>query len=221
MVSVMNIIADLIASAILGGIIGAQRQAAHKPAGFRTHLLVALGSCAFMEASRLGGDTRIGAGVITGVGFLGAGSIVRDGLRTRGLTTAASIWAVAAIGLALGFGTPLAYILAAATTLLVFGALAFTDTRLEKLFPRYDVLDVKVSFDLDALGLDDVHRLFAGEGIHAKRTAQLTIRREGGRRLADWQLLLSGKLSRLTQAISTASKTAGVAAIETADSSQP
>ena len=89
-------IVHLIAAAVLGGVIGAQRQAAHKPAGFRTHLLVAVGSCAFMEVSRLTGDSRIAAGVITGIGFLGAGAIVREGLMTRGLTTAASIWAVSA-----------------------------------------------------------------------------------------------------------------------------
>jgi putative Mg2+ transporter-C (MgtC) family protein len=116
-IQTLELVGDLAAAAVLGGVIGAQRQAAHKPAGFRTHLLVALGSCAFMETSRLAGDTRIAAGIITGIGFLGAGAIVREGFVTKGLTTAASIWAVAAIGLALGFGTMLAYELAIVTTI--------------------------------------------------------------------------------------------------------
>ncbi|MBC5810421.1 MAG: MgtC/SapB family protein [Candidatus Eremiobacteraeota bacterium] len=67
-------LAHLLGSAILGGIVGVQRQVSHKAAGFRTHVLVALGSCAFMEISLLSGDDRIAAGVITGIGFLGAGS---------------------------------------------------------------------------------------------------------------------------------------------------
>lgn len=105
----------LLAACILGGIIGFEREyTRHTPAGFRTHVLVSLGSCLVMLISQFAmvayGDrvdmdpTRIGAQVVSGIGFLGAGAIIRHGISVRGLTTAASIWAVACIGLACGIG---------------------------------------------------------------------------------------------------------------------
>ncbi len=105
----------LLAACILGGIIGFEREyTRHTPAGFRTHILVSLGSCLVMLISQFAmvayGDrvdmdpTRIGAQVVSGIGFLGAGAIIRHGISVRGLTTAASIWAVACIGLACGIG---------------------------------------------------------------------------------------------------------------------
>ena len=125
---------DLLAAAILGGIVGAQRQAAQKPAGFRTHLLVALGSCAFTLVGAHLGDTRIAANVLTGIGFLGAGAIVRSGFSARGLTTAASIWTVAAIGLAIGFSSVESYIVAIGATIITFFALASSDAALMRFF---------------------------------------------------------------------------------------
>jgi len=221
--NVLSIAGDLLVAALLGGVIGAQRQATHKPAGFRTHLLVALGSCAFMEASRLSGDTRIGAGIITGIGFLGAGSIVREGLVTKGLTTAASIWAVAAVGLSLGFGTPIAYVLAALTTVLVLVALSLTDKRLERVFPPRDAVLVAITFDLAVLTLDQIHALFEGRDVHPKRTEQLCIVREdGGKRVATWRLALHGKhVDRLTEALVVASGTPGVERIEAIELTNP
>src|SRR5689334_5372573 len=104
----------LLLAALLGAIIGWERFVDHKPAGLRTHTLVCVGSAAFILASesslaRIGGApadvTRVIQGVITGIGFLGAGSILqtRDGT-VRGLTTAATIWLVAGIGIAVGLG---------------------------------------------------------------------------------------------------------------------
>jgi putative Mg2+ transporter-C (MgtC) family protein len=212
---------DLIVSALLGGMIGLQRQAAHKPAGFRTHLLVALGSCAFMEISRLAGDTRIAANVITGIGFLGAGAIVREGAIPRGLTTAASIWAVAAIGMSLGFGTPLAYELGATTTVLVFLALSFTDKRLRSLVPYREEVDVAITFDFALLDCDAVYGLFHLDGVHAKRTDRLSIDGSNGR-IGCWHLALHAKHDRLLlNAIAAASLAPGVVRIETQTSAQP
>jgi putative Mg2+ transporter-C (MgtC) family protein len=125
---------DLLAAALLGGIVGAQRQAARKPAGFRTHLLVALGSCAFTLVGAHLGDTRIAANVLTGIGFLGAGAIVRSGFSARGLTTAASIWTVAAIGLAIGFQSIESYIVAIGATIITFFALGSSDAALMRFF---------------------------------------------------------------------------------------
>ncbi len=132
--SILRPCLDLLAAAILGGVVGAQRQAAQTPAGFRTHLLVALGSCAFTLVDAHLGDTRIAAGVLTGIGFLGAGAIVRSGTTARGLTTAASIWAVAAIGLAIGFSSVESYIVAISATVITFAALASSDAALMRFF---------------------------------------------------------------------------------------
>jgi putative Mg2+ transporter-C (MgtC) family protein len=97
---------SLVLAAALGGIIGIERQVAGKPAGLRTNMLICLGAAIFTIASRqLGANesiTRIAAQIVTGVGFLGAGSIIQDRGGVHGLTTAATIWLVASIGLACG-----------------------------------------------------------------------------------------------------------------------
>lgn len=105
----------LLCALIIGVVIGTEREYAHRPAGMRTHMLVALGSCAVMLTSQLmfaqyhalGANTdpaRLSAQVIAGVGFLGAGTIIREGASVKGLTTAASIWTVACLGIAVGAG---------------------------------------------------------------------------------------------------------------------
>lgn len=100
----------------LGGLIGMERQFKHRPAGFKTHILVCVGSATIMVLSEymfrkyhlefglMSDPSRLGAQVISGVGFLGAGTIIHHGPNVRGLTTAASLWVVAAIGLACGAG---------------------------------------------------------------------------------------------------------------------
>lgn len=116
----------LVVATVLGGTIGYQRERMEKPAGFRTHTLVALGSSLMMLVSvypflgRSADPSRIAAGVITGMGFLGAGTIIRQGSIVRGLTTAASLWIASGIGLAVGVGY---YFAALVTTLLVFTVL--------------------------------------------------------------------------------------------------
>jgi len=112
----------------LGAIIGYQRERAKKPAGLRTHILIALGAALFTVVSVFGFDdtadvARVAAGVVTGIGFIGAGVIFR-GLRGKeghvaGLTTAASVWVTAAIGLAAGVGLYLVAILVAILVVLV------------------------------------------------------------------------------------------------------
>ena len=97
---------------ILSGIIGFEREHSHRPAGFRTHILVAIGSALVMltsvyifDSQGMTGDvTRMSAQVLSGIGFLGAGTILREGFSVKGLTTAASLWAVACIGIAVGSG---------------------------------------------------------------------------------------------------------------------
>jgi putative Mg2+ transporter-C (MgtC) family protein len=105
-------------AAILGGVIGIERELRERDAGLRTHLLVSLGSALFTIVSAYGFNaflisganvvradpTRIAAQIVTGIGFLGAGAIIRQGLSVRGLTTAATLWVVAAVGMACGAG---------------------------------------------------------------------------------------------------------------------
>ena len=121
-------------AAALGGLIGIERELREREAGLRTHLLVALGSALFTIVSAYGfhafltsgqsviraDPTRIAAQIVTGIGFLGAGAIIRQGLSVRGLTTAATLWVVAAIGLAAGAGY---YSAAVITTALVLFSL--------------------------------------------------------------------------------------------------
>ena len=105
--STWEIIGRLVIAAALGGAIGLEREFDSQPAGFRTHLLVALGSALFTVAGAqvVGTDpTRVAAQIASGIGFLGAGAILRDRGRVHGLTTAASLWVTASLGLAAGFG---------------------------------------------------------------------------------------------------------------------
>lgn len=101
----------LLLSAVLGGIIGLERERLHKPAGLRTHILICMGSALFTLVSIYGfsgnvDPARVAAGVVTGIGFIGAGVIFRGmrGDKVVGLTTAASVWITAAIGIAAGCG---------------------------------------------------------------------------------------------------------------------
>ncbi len=106
---------------MLGAMIGFQRERAHRPAGLRTHILIAAGAALFTVLSGLispdGDPTRVAAGIVTGIGFLGAGTILHRSRFVEGLTTAASIWVTAAIGMAAGSGH---YILAAISTVIAF-----------------------------------------------------------------------------------------------------
>ena len=102
-------IVRLVTAVVLGGLIGLERELHDKPAGFRTIILICLGACVFSIVSQVVGGpnydtTRIAAQIVTGIGFLGAGAIMRDRASVFGMTTAATIWAVAAIGMAVGFG---------------------------------------------------------------------------------------------------------------------
>ena len=117
----VEMVLRLLLAAALGSIIGYQRERAGKPAGLRTHVLICVGAALFTVASLYGfgavaDPARVAAGIVAGIGFLGAGAIIhREGGLVAGLTTAATIWAVAAIGLAAGAGL---YLASAVTTIL-------------------------------------------------------------------------------------------------------
>lgn len=98
----------ILLSIVLGGIIGAEREIRSRSAGFRTLILISLGSTLFaiisMEVGTIKDPVRLAANIVTGIGFLGAGAIFRESNRVQGLTTAASIWIAAAVGLSVGMG---------------------------------------------------------------------------------------------------------------------
>jgi putative Mg2+ transporter-C (MgtC) family protein len=127
-----ELVARLLIAALLGSFIGFERENFHKTAGLRTHMLVSLGACLFMTVSMFGfhdilstsnvslDPSRVAAQVVSGIGFLGAGSILLRGKLVSGITTAASIWSVAAIGLAVGGGL---YIEAMSATFIILAIL--------------------------------------------------------------------------------------------------
>src|SRR2546423_5652302 len=127
----------LILAAILGGIIGLERELRDKPAGLRTNILICLGSTLFMSISTrvaevLGGDpTRIAAQIISGIGFLGAGAVLHSHGFVMGLTTAATIWVVAGVGMAVGAGFYGTAVFAALMTIVTLTVLAVLETRLQ------------------------------------------------------------------------------------------
>ena len=114
----LAILGRLAFAVVLGGLIGLERELRGYPAGIRTMALITMGAMLFTDVSQiLGGDDRVAAGIVTGIGFLGAGVIFREGYTVRGITTAATIWASAAIGMAIGREL---YLVAGLGTLLVF-----------------------------------------------------------------------------------------------------
>jgi putative Mg2+ transporter-C (MgtC) family protein len=132
-----HVLLRLSVAAVLGGAIGMERELRERQAGLRTHLVVCVGSALFTLVSAYGfhdflassgalvriDPTRIAAQIVSGIGFLGAGAIIRQGLSVRGLTTAATLWLVAAIGMAAGAGYYSAALIATAGALLTLGPL--------------------------------------------------------------------------------------------------
>lgn len=129
------IVSRLLCAAVLGGIIGWEREAKGRAAGLKTHMLVAIGAALFVLAPLLadieGGDTtRVMQGIVQGIGFLGAGAILRrdHGTRVEGLTTAASIWMTAAIGMAAGMGQEMLALVTTLVALVVVAVLPRLET---------------------------------------------------------------------------------------------
>jgi putative Mg2+ transporter-C (MgtC) family protein len=126
-----EVLLRLFVAAALGGAIGLERELRERQAGLRTHLVVSVGSALFTLVSAYGfssfdgkvDPTRIAAQIVSGIGFLGAGAIIRQGLSVRGLTTAASLWLVAAIGMAAGAGYWEGAVVATAGALITLGPL--------------------------------------------------------------------------------------------------
>jgi putative Mg2+ transporter-C (MgtC) family protein len=123
---IARVIIRLLGAMVLGGLVGIQRERTHKPAGLRTHMLVCLGTAAFVTSCGAVGmafdaQSRVIQGIVTGLGFIGAGSILKlsQEHEIRGLTTAAGVWMTAAIGVTIGLGALGIAILATILTLII------------------------------------------------------------------------------------------------------
>ena len=154
----LELLARLALAAVLGGAIGAERELNDQPAGLRTHMLLTIGACLFTLISAYGfgrgtDPSRIAAQIVTGIGFLGGGAIVRHGLTVKGVTTAASIWATASVGLAIGAGS---YVLGVGGAVLVVGTL-FGLRRADVVLQRWGVsreeylIEAMPGFDMERL----------------------------------------------------------------------
>src|SRR5688572_27421702 len=137
-----DLITRLCLSALLGGILGLEREWRHKDAGLRTNILIAMGSTLFtvmsidLSAGSGGDSTRLASGIVTGIGFLGAGAIMRTGAGIKGLTTAAMIWVNAAVGVAVGGGEYRVAIIATVVAVVVLVLLDPVERVIARLRPK-------------------------------------------------------------------------------------
>ncbi len=153
-----DLIIRMLLASLLGGLIGLERDLHGRAAGLRTHLLVSLGAAVFTILSELvsrnsagtgimADPGRIAAQIVTGIGFLGAGVIIKEGVNVRGLTTAACLWVAAAIGMAAGSGN---YVIGIFTTVMALIGLIFFKF-LERLYPKdsYRILSISTPIEAD------------------------------------------------------------------------
>ena len=186
-----HVLLRLFVAAVLGGAIGMERELRERGAGLRTHLVVCVGSALFTLVSAYGfrdfiaagsvyarvDPTRIAAQIVSGIGFLGAGAIIRQGLSVRGLTTAATLWLVAAIGMAAGAGYYDAAVIATLGALITLGPLRIAAYRVLRRFrPEVDRLLVEIPAGGSAAPL--IEAIETGGG----RVVSLDVAQEGDRR---------------------------------------
>lgn len=160
-------IARVIGAIVFGGLIGLEREIRDKPVGFRTVVLICVAVCIFTIVSEeVGGPdmdtTRIAAQIVTGIGFLGAGAILRGKRGIYGLTTAATIWAVAAVGMSVGFGR---FGLAVLGTGAILVALLLFDLIESWIGARLDIQNYRLMMANSGTALEQVTNLFAAGGL--------------------------------------------------------
>ena len=208
-----DIVAHLLVAVLAGGLIGFERSYHGRPAGFRTHTLVCLASAVLMigavyqslwftvapiEVLRID-PTRMAQGIMTGIGFLGAGVILKEGYSVRGLTTAASIWITAAVGILAGVGF---YFATTAAVVLTIGTLAGFRW-IEARMPRRYFAHLSVRFARDqAMPWPEVHKLIAQQGFSI---ANVGYRLDEAGQALEYRMAVrareSGSARRLTEAL--------------------
>jgi putative Mg2+ transporter-C (MgtC) family protein len=204
------IVARIAAAVLVGGLIGFERTFHGRPAGFRTHALVCVASSMLMlvtvyqhewmvagplEAIRTD-PTRMAQGIMTGIGFLGAGVIFKEGLTVRGLTTAASIWVTAAIGILVGIGFYWAATVGTVATILILSAFRFIEMRLPSEFYAHHA----VKFARDAvMEQDELRNLLARHGFSI---ANLSHRLDENGKTFEYRMVIRSRDPRKAEALS-------------------
>lgn len=209
----VDIALRLLCAMMIGAVIGTEREYTHRPAGMRTHMLVSLGACVititgqlmFVQYRPFGATpdpARLSAQVVTGVGFLGAGTIIREGSSIKGLTTAASLWAVACLGLAVGGGYYAVGLIGAACMMVTLTLFEAVQRWLMK--NRYEVYFFQVT-GRDAGGILELVSTCAARQEREVKSIQLDCRDDGSLELS-FKIDFSGKaaekrLHAFTQAL--------------------
>jgi uncharacterized membrane protein YhiD involved in acid resistance len=167
------IVGRLLLAALLGGAVGLERELRHKPAGLRTNMLICIGAALFTiisyeMASNVGGDhTRIAAQIIPGIGFIGAGVVIRERGAVMGITSAATIFVIASVGMAAGAGLPVTAIF---TTLLLLVALVFLGLVEDRVGLHTRLLTFRITTPPgDPSILERVHQIVEQVGVTAQR----------------------------------------------------
>lgn len=186
-------ILKLLLAMIAGGLIGLEREWRDKAAGFRTMIFICVGSALFtilsMRIGQADGETtRISANIVTGIGFLGAGVILREGGRVVGLTTAATIWLVAALGMGIGAGEPVLAGVATLLSIVVLWLFPFLETTVDKL---HDSRLYRVNCGASVTKFNEVEQRFRDCGL---RIASHKWSKDGDHLVGQW--FVSGKPAR-------------------------
>ena len=208
----LSIVLKLVLAALLGGIVGIERQMRDKPAGLRTNMLICVGATQFMAistqvAATFGGDpSRIAAQIMSGIGFLGAGAVLQSHGFVMGLTTAATIWVVAGIGMAVGAGMYGLSVLVAALTV---GTLYFLSL-LERRFPGKAELRYSIVVDDLSDGLAAIERILRTQDVTA---ANLSFKKEQAKYRVWFQVQASRDANQ--KILSSLSREAAVSEVET------
>jgi len=204
------ILVRVLAAVIVGALIGFERSFHGRPAGFRTHALVCVASSLLMLVTVYQNQwmtivpldsirtdpTRMAQGIMTGIGFLGAGVIFKEGLTVRGLTTAASIWVTAAIGILLGIGFYFAAAFGAAATLAILSAFRVIEHRLPSEFYAHHSLTFERSAVIEE---DELRRLI---GDHGFSIANLSYRVGEGGKFFEYAMVIKSRDPRHAAALS-------------------
>ncbi|MEZ0543153.1 MgtC/SapB family protein [Fibrella arboris] len=172
----------LVLALLLGGLIGAEREYRSKAAGFRTTIMICVGATLFTMVSRRLGDDRIAANIVNGIGFLGAGLIYKEESRIKGLTTAATVWSVSALGMSIGAGY---YDIALIGFVIIMGSLLFLARLSYRITRLNQTREYKVVTNYKNKTLNQYERIFIDCGLSPRRGPQQRI---GGEISGRWKV---------------------------------
>lgn len=181
-----EILGRFLLAALWGGIVGIEREYRSKSAGFRTMIMISIGSCFFTIMSQIigagGNPDRIASNIVTGIGFLGAGVIFKGDNRVNGITTAATIWAVAAVGMGIGGGQYFTAAYASILILIVLAILPYVEDIVDKI-NQTRLYSIQCKFDPSAK--ETLEKLFIQNKLRYELTKEV---KEGQTLVTSWQV---------------------------------